>query len=67
MANRLKAWADDDEVMKALKFPNVPAAKRVQPTSVDDLIDGKPRQPPTGKYKFRCTTCKRYQDYILII
>ena len=62
MANHLKAWADDDIVLKALKFPNVPAAKRVQPTSVDDLIDGKPRQPPTGKYKFRCTTCNKYYD-----
>ena len=62
MANHLKAWADDDIVLKALKFPKLAPGKAVQSTSVDDLIDGKPRQPPTGKYTFRCTTCNKYYD-----
>ena len=62
MANHLKAWADDDIVLKALKFPKLAPGKAVQPTSVDDLIDGKPPLPPTGKYKFRCTTCNKYYD-----
>jgi len=61
MANHLKAWADDDIVLKALKFPKLAPGKAVQPTSVDDLIDGK-RSPPTGKYKFRCADCNKYYD-----
>jgi len=63
MANHLKAWADDDIVLKALKFPKLAPGKAVQPTSVDDLIDGKPPLPPTGRYKYQCPKCNRYYDY----
>ena len=62
MPNHLKAWAEDDKVMQGLKFPIISNDKRAQPTSVDDLIDGKPPLPQTGKYKFRCTDCNKYYD-----